>query len=155
MNENSKLIFKAVKENVTIEEIAALESKLKISLPKEYKDHILQYNGGYPDRECFITVDGIRSRIHYFYAIYNGEHINFETFFIMYKIDDNRMLRHIFPIAIDPGGNQICISTDEKDYGHIYFWDHEAETNIPSYSNMSLIAQSFNEFLDALFVCPE
>jgi hypothetical protein len=34
--------------------------------------------------------------------------------------------------------------------GKVFFWDHEAETNPPSYANCHLIADSFNEFIETL-----
>lgn len=151
---NNDLIFEETKNPTTESEIASLEKRLNITLPNQYRDHILKYNGGYPSKECFDTQGGGRSKIHYFYAIYNGKYSNFENTYTKFKIKQNRLLPHIFPIAHDEGGNQICISIGENDYGYVYFWDHEEEDDEPSYENMYLIANSLNEFLDNLFECP-
>lgn len=35
--------------------------------------------------------------------------------------------------------------------GHIYFWDHERETNPPSFGNVSYVAISFSEFIEKLY----
>lgn len=150
----NELAFEETKINTSESAIASLEKRLDIVLPSEYKEHILKYNGGYPNKECFDTQGGGRSKIHYFYAIYDGEYSNFEKSFNIFKIEETRMLSHVFPIAYDDGGNQICISIGDKDYGKIYFWDHEEESDEPDYENMYLIANSFNEFLEGLFECP-
>lgn len=73
----------------------------------------------------------------------------------IYKISTKRMPVHIVPIGEDSGGNQICISCGEKDYGYIYFWDHENEVDYSvsddsDYSNLYLIAKSFDEFINGL-----
>lgn len=150
----NELAFEETKINTSESAIASLEKRLDIVLPSEYKEHILKYNGGYPNKECFDTQGGGRSKIHYFYAIYDGKYSNFEKSFNTFKVKEKRMLTHILPIAHDDGGNQICISIGDNDYGYIYFWDHEKETDEPGYDNMYLIANSFNEFLDSLFECP-
>ncbi|GAB3503497.1 SMI1/KNR4 family protein [Emticicia fontis] len=151
---NSDLIFEETKIATNESEIASLEKRLNTTLPSQYREHILKYNGGFPNKECFNTQGGGRSKIHYFYSIYDGKYSNFEKSFKTFKVIEKRMLSHIFPIAYDDGGNQICISTDDKDYGAIYFWNHEEETDEPSYDNMYLIAKSFNDFLNCLFECP-
>ena len=56
-------------------------------------------------------------------------------------------------IAESAGGNLICLSLGSEDQGAVYFWDHnwEAEDGeVPDMSNMTLVAHSFSEFIDAL-----
>jgi hypothetical protein len=57
------------------------------------------------------------------------------------------------PLAVDPGGNLICLVISGTNTGKVYFWDHEEEVEEgqqPGYSNVYLIANSFNEFLNSL-----
>lgn len=68
------------------------------------------------------------------------------------KIYEDRLPIGFVPIGCDPGGNVICIGTDEEFTGRIYFWDHEEESEDPDdMSNVHLIADSFSEFLDQLY----
>ncbi|MNI49623.1 SMI1 / KNR4 family protein [compost metagenome] len=53
------------------------------------------------------------------------------------------MVRH-------PGGNLICIGTDEEFTGKVYFSDHEEEPEDPDdMSNVYLLANSFSDFLES------
>lgn len=92
--------------------------------------------------------------VDYFYAIYEGKVSNLEKAIETFKeIGNARMPDNIFPIAYDSGGNKICISVSGKDFGFIYFWDHEEEVDegeIPNYNNLYLLAKNLNEFLESL-----
>ena len=54
------------------------------------------------------------------------------------------------PIAGDSGGNQYVLIVEGDKAGQIFFWNHEDETEPPSYENMSFIAASFTEFTEKL-----
>jgi hypothetical protein len=61
----------------------------------------------------------------------------------------------MFPISYDSFGNLILIAIKNADRGKIYFWDHEMEADpnqgeVPDYSNLTLIADSFDEFINSL-----
>lgn len=67
------------------------------------------------------------------------------------------MPRHFVPFATDHGGNQLCLSVREKDYGIIYFWDHEEEEDYEeddgtadTYFGIYVVASSFTDFLAQL-----
>lgn len=143
---------------IDIAKIKEVEKYINLKFPKEYCTHLLNYNGGkcQPNIFCFIE-EGKESEscIDWFLAIYDGKHDNLIRYINSYKIDQKRLPSHILPIAHDPGGNLICISCGKKDNGFIYFWDHEKEVDYykksdDDYSNLYLIAKSFNEFIDAL-----
>jgi len=58
------------------------------------------------------------------------------------------------PIAFDAGGNLVCVAITGPHYGHVYFWDHEFESDDGepvTMNNMALIANSFGEFLSGLY----
>lgn len=68
-----------------------------------------------------------------------------------------RIPPNLLPIAHDPFGNLICLSVAGQDRGKVYFWDHEVEVRegeIPSYRNVSFIADNFESFLDGLTTWP-
>jgi hypothetical protein len=156
MSEN---IFLKTKQDLSERDILRVEEKYNICLPEEYKAYLLQYNGGYPERPCFASVEDkyeqayspFSSCIHYFYAIHEERYSNFET---SYEIFLGRMPKHIIPIAYDPGGNQVCISIGKQDHGFIYFWDHEKEApknKAPDYGNLTLLAKSLRVFINGLY----
>jgi len=138
--------------------IAELEEYVGLTFPLEYKKHLLQYNGGQCEPNVFSFFENGKktdSCIDYFLAIYDGEYDNLKEYIKILKIDEKRLPSHILPIADDPGGNLICISCGNNDFGYIYFWDHEKEVDYSveddsNYSNLYLIAKSFNQFIEEL-----
>lgn len=153
------LIFSETEENITLSQIEEIEQYVGLIFPQQYKEHLLKHNGGRcePNVFEFITDTGKlnSSCINWFLAIYDGNYDNLKGAIESYKIEEKRMPIHILPIADDPGGNAICISTSGADEGYIYFWDHEQEVDYTisddsDYSNLFFIAKSFNEFLSSL-----
>ena len=76
----------------------------------------------------------------------------------MNKVTDigDRHTNDSFPIASDDYGNSICLIVKGPNRGKIYFWDHEMEADtdqgeVADYSNMTLISDSFNEFIECLY----
>lgn len=141
-----------------IKDIIEFEKNYNVSFPPQYKHHLLSYNGGAPHPDIFsFTEKGTKtnSRINYFYAIGSSGSDNFNEVMETFKVDDKRMPDHILPIAEDPFGNVVCISSGANDFGRIYFWDHEMEVDYSvsddtDYSNLYFIANSFNEFIKML-----
>ncbi|MEO8378057.1 MAG: SMI1/KNR4 family protein [Acidobacteriota bacterium] len=57
------------------------------------------------------------------------------------------------PIGADPGGNLICLSLGEGEYGNVLFWDRERDAFPGSSENRAGImfcASSFSEFVQRL-----
>ena len=130
--------------------LKALEKSWGFKLPSSYRLFLLTYNGGIPDCDCFKFNDN-RSDLRYFYGIHDDEDSN-----LLYEYQNvykDRIPDNCFPIACDSFGNLILISVKGPDRGKIYFWDHEEEAyedEEPDYSNLTLIADNFDEFLDGL-----
>lgn len=94
-------------------------------------------------RETVGTVDR-------FLGVNAPEFFNLEHYLKVYQ---DRIPPDQFPIAYDPGGNLIVISTSGPETGSIYFWDHELEAEDgqpPTRKNLYLIAPSFEAFLTKL-----
>jgi hypothetical protein len=135
----------------------ALEQRLAIKLPEEYRRFLLAQNGGRPNPAVFDFIgDGGRSensRVHFFLSIYDGKYSNFEIVFKIFKIRAKRIPTELIPIAHDSFGNQICLAISGKHKGAVFFWDHENENpegNEPWWNNIHLIKPSLQEFLDSL-----
>jgi cell wall assembly regulator SMI1 len=139
------------------ERLREVERDIGLNFPEQYRRFLLAHNGGTPVPAVFdykiekgAYTDSI---VDWFLAIYDGEHDNFEDSVQVYKSREPRIPNNFIPIAHDPGGNLICISASGGDLGAVYFWDHEREADrgeTPSYANVHLIADSFDEFLAGL-----
>jgi hypothetical protein len=126
--------------------IKCLELYFDFKFPQTYKGFLLLTNGGSPEKSIFNEEYEVRNFFglipEYSYGLLERKK--------MYK---NRIPNNMFPIANNSGGDLFLISIKGKDYGKIYFWDHncEAEENQePGYSNMTLLADSFDEFINGL-----
>jgi len=150
--------FSETEQPLTTHEIENIERFVGLNFPNEYKKHLLKFNGGrcLPNIFTFIENGKVTSSCgDWFLAIYDGKYDNLKNYIENYKIEEKRLPDHMLPIAHDPGGNLICISCDGDDSGMIYFWDHETEVNYEisndsDYSNLYLIAKSFDEFINQL-----
>lgn len=148
------MIIQNSRQKINNKELSDLESKLNITFPNDFKEFLLQNNGGIPNPNVFdfINRDGYNANsfVHYFYAVYDGnDYDSLESNYLLYS-SEKRLPSNIIPIAGDAFGNLICISISGDDYGKIYFWDHELEGQSESYDNMSLIKNNFNEFISNL-----
>jgi cell wall assembly regulator SMI1 len=147
--------FIELEEKVTRFHIQELESKLNFKFPKEYKKHLLEFNGGRCEPNVFsFEENGIstESSVDWFLALHNGEYDSIEKEFNILKIEEKRMPNTFFPIANDPLGNCICMNSID---GKVYFWDHEREVDYSQsddddWSNLHFIANSLKEFLLSL-----
>jgi hypothetical protein len=137
INTNSK--------KLSLEEISDFEKVNDIVLPSDYKNFMLEYNGGQPVPDNNIHPPTV---VRYLLGMNN------ESFSIsLYKHIDtykNRLPLSTFPIATDPLGNLFIMSLHPEGHGHIYFWDHEQEPIVQDghyTDNCSFVAYSFDEFL--------
>lgn len=146
--------IKSSRKKVSAARLSEVEKTLGIELPKEYQQFLLKHNGGSPSPNGFKY-----SIVKWFLAIYSpgmkdvgSRDDNFVENFEIYKGDEPRIPKELVPIAIDTGGNLVGIAVSGKNLGKIYFWDHDGEglTDKPTYRNVSLLANSFNEFLKKL-----
>lgn len=132
--------------------IKLFESFLEINLPKSYKSFLKSSNGGYPELNCFnFFGEDSGSSIHYFYGINADPDYDIVKDLKVYK---DRVPSDCLPIAYDEGGNLICLILKGSEREKIYFWDHEFEKGDgeePDFSNMTLIANNFDEFINSLY----
>jgi len=154
------------------EDILDLEHRLGHSIPADYKRFLLDYNGGSPQQNCHEVQNtegtniGSAIAIRWFYSIGGPEDLSSVFLFggitereirKVYSIEWNystfreRIPKNFLPIGCDSGGNQICISLYGEDEGNIWYWDHDAETYPPDYSNCYKVADSFQDLLNGLF----
>lgn len=145
---------------LTEADILALEGRLSLALPELYRRFLLDYNGGEPEPAEFQFKHEhgpyTDSTVEYFFSVGGvPDNRSFDWNYNLYKVEEDRLPHNMVPIAHDPGGNLICISMAGIDAGAVFFWDHEAETEPPSYENLHLVADDFQEFLNGLYTSPE
>lgn len=141
------------------EDILQLESQLGLSLPSDYRTFLLHHNGGHPEPNAFrsktILPGGEYDILAWFFCLQDGDMNDIRT---VHNIFQGRIPPNLLPIAEDPFGNLICLSSSGRDEGKILFWDHEQEIPeglIPDYRNIYLIADSFDELVNGLISLPE
>lgn len=134
--------------------LATVEQYLDFKLPKGYREFILKHNGGEPENKVFYFKEDSSngSILRYFLSFTPNK---YENILVVYRDYRNRIPQNMFPIACDPFGNLVLISIKMADRGKIYFWEHEMEADpsleeVPDYSNLTLINDSFEEFLNSL-----
>jgi cell wall assembly regulator SMI1 len=136
-------------------DIAAFEQRTGLRLPPQYRDWLLQHNGGTPKPAGFRyrheTGPYTDSCVAWFQNIGPHRYENLEgTIRVFRDPQEMRVPDDLLPFARDPGGNLICIGLYGENEGKVYFWDHEEETVPPSYRNCHLVADSFDEFINGL-----
>ena len=118
------------------DEISKIESRYSITFPKQYKDFLLRYNGGYTPKTKF-RAKGISSDIKGFYGLGAvGLSVNREVI-------ASWISQELFPIACDSFGNILFICFASDNYESIFFGDHEKGMKL------SLIANDFSSFIRA------
>lgn len=147
------MTFTMIKTGTPITEldIKRLEKKTKTELPHGYREFLLKYNGGHVDPKYY-PIQGL----------YNNPFGEIQLFFgINHPIEScrpdwnhevfcNRMPIGFFPIAAEGGGNIICLSLKGNTQGGVFYWNHDEETEPPTFANVYKIADSFEQFLESL-----
>jgi hypothetical protein len=130
----------------------AFEQQRSLRLPEDYRRFLLEHNGGDPAPSNVIDFfEGNRpnsSDVQFMFGIHDGEY----WASIEWHLDTlkGRVVEEGLPIAGDSGGNAYVLITRGEREGQVFFWDHERETDPPSYQNMSYVAASFTEFAQKL-----
>lgn len=135
------------------QDLLRMESALGASLPIPYRQFLLSHNGGKPKPDRFIIhhkAGNEYGHIDRFLCNMKGDILDLVTWIKRYK---NRIPSDLIPIAVDPGGNLICLSIMGKDAGKVYFWDHEneaGENEEPWDKNIYPVSAHFDEFTESL-----
>lgn len=135
---------------ITEKDVTQFENRYGISLPLQYREFLLQTNGGRPERDMF-PVPGFQAnpaaRVHFFLGLKDPV--------VSCNLDWNRDIfadripAHLLVIASTEGADMICMSLASHTLSSIYYWDGY-ETS-PTYGHLYLVANSFEEFLERLY----
>ena len=127
-----KLFDEGIK--ITKEDILEFEEKLNTKFPEAYVDFLLESNGGTPE-----------------------EDLAFDFIDIASNKKNSTDIRGLVPeeclvFADDSAGNPICMKTGGENQESIFFCDHELENTNDGYLLMSKVADSFDEFIEKLYI---
>ncbi|MBC1458840.1 SMI1/KNR4 family protein [Listeria newyorkensis] len=136
-------------EKTTINNIVRFEHANGLRLSDQYKHFLLDYNGGYIEPNIFkISDEQGESALNTLYGLDISE--DYDELAGIYETMDGTIPSNFISIGDDADGNQICLGLDELYYGKIFIWIHDMGED-EEMSNMFLLANDFNSFLDNLY----
>lgn len=144
------IIKNSNKYGVLSEEILRrFEFQVGALLPEQFREFLLQHNGGKPIPSDFKISNDDGSSLHHVYGLHGGP--DYSNIAGVHNVFKDRIPNELLAIADDPFGNQICIGIKKKYLGKIYFWDHEKESRFFKFKGTTLLANTFDEFLGNLY----
>ncbi|PJK11222.1 SMI1/KNR4 family protein [Lysobacteraceae bacterium NML08-0793] len=158
------LKFFDCEKNITEQDIKSIERSLDTSLPKDFRQHYLIWNGGTPNKSIFenenIDYDYIEIR-EFIPMKYAHEFEDDPDFTLEGRVINEwknfEVPSHLIPYALDWGGNYICL---HKENGKIYYyvrdvWSKNIRKEDNFLKNSICIADSFSDFLSKLKFNPD
>lgn len=137
----SKLDWKFVNNNVSIEDIKDIESTIGIQLPTDYISCIMKNNAGYPSKFNF-DIEGQKSKVfEYLLSISKDDEDNILDVYLRCKED---LPDGIVPFARDGFGNYICFKYMSIDKYEVVFYNHENQ-------DIYFISNNFSELINKLY----
>ncbi|WP_145045819.1 SMI1/KNR4 family protein [Paenibacillus xylanexedens] len=159
---NNKLFIESPFPELNSKDIELFEAEYGISLPDDYKQFLISHNGGKTgSRRRFTTNDDTRqgeveSSILVFYPLTNETTENLEGKYELYT--NAGVLKKVFlPIGETPRSNLVCMGVVDEGNGYIYHIDLGYDDYLDKKlelepENIRLIARSFTDFINGLFV---
>jgi hypothetical protein len=133
----------------SIEDIKGFERAIGTLLPDDYRQFLVTSNGGKPEPNRFTLRDRKGgSGVSRFFGLADENRAGD----LRYERNSmrDRVPSDVLPIGTAEGGNSVCLSLAARAFGFVFFWDHELETDPPSWANLFLVAGSFDEFITQL-----
>ncbi len=137
-----------IKKNInriTTCDVEEFEAKIDLTLPEEYKNFLLKFNGGIPEKNRVKSKyqDDLVFQITEFFGIGVKEDL-----FLNAEAYSDRLPSKCIAIASIEGGNLLCLNLAQENYGSLYFWDHEEVSEVDiSISELNEVSHSFKDFL--------
>lgn len=129
------------------ERLVTLENMLGVTLPQDYRDYLLEYNGRGFEKNTFELFEGEYSIVHHVYRISNdNDYFDLINSYKRGKNIDHEKGRKFLIIADDNVGNYIILSLAADSFGETYFYDNDTIS-----TKCTKLAQSFSEFCSSLF----
>jgi hypothetical protein len=139
-------------ESIDETQLAEFEATLQVRLPLDYREFLLKHNGGRPKPCCFHVLLGNFLNgdcITRFLGLHTSHQDSFQHFLTLYH---GRVPPNLLPITDLIQNDMLCLSVAGDDYGKIYCWDHNWESEgAPDYTNVHPLVDNFAVLLDQLF----
>ena len=139
---------------VSAQKVSALEKRLGVRLPTDYKKFLRTTNGGCPEPNCFKVPDRGLALVGILYGIrdqrtscdleYEQEQATFWD-----PLPDG-----VIAIGDDPGGCLLLMDTVGKNPGQVLFWDRKGFWVRKDGKNTFPVATSFDAFVKSLRELP-
>ena len=135
------------------EALIKFENRFGLQLPPDYREFLLDFNGGRPVPSFFwIKAKENGSHVDRFYGVFSPKlAASLETYL---GLDRHGIPSTIIPVGDDGAGDFICLALGLGwvQFGSIYFLDHGLHpVDAPDSSKgITLLARSFTDFLSAL-----
>jgi hypothetical protein len=127
-------------------EVSALEAKVGRAFPEPYRTFVITYGGE--------AIGAEENPVAAFFGI-GTKASDLGKEIAMYR---DRIPADTLPIARDWGGNLFLLGLHGEHFGQIFRWRHEEEADegeTPSYRNVSLVADDFDQFVESLDEGPD
>lgn len=136
---------------ISVNEVHKYEIKYGVSLPDDYRQFLMKYNGGFRPNPCIVLVADSESKVLY---------ADIDQFIGVVDVPEycRQAVEHLasagidyhefFPIADDSTKNSFFMSLRQQDYGSVYYWNSDYEFDL-SFS-VYKVADSFTTFIQAL-----
>ena len=121
--------------------IESVEHRLQITLPEDYKQFVLKYDGGYPNH---FKVDG---KVEIFNNLISLDEKEYDNIYEILEDLQDRIGDQLIPFAEDGFGNLLCF--DYSADKNIVFWDHEK--NYDDFKESTFVCFSFSNLIGNLF----
>ena len=136
---------------LTEEDLKQFEQTYDILIPQSIKNHYLKYNGGYPERNVFVSEGNEREYVvNYFYSIGCGDDMALEK--TLPLLGKDIFPDWLVPLADDIGGDIFAYSIRKGEEGAIYYYSHEFEYGENPEENVTRLSDDINTFLDSLIL---
>jgi len=135
------LAFRNQGPKISAIEISRFEKKYIFMLPNDFRQYLLESNGGTPNKVYYLESKADLV-VNFFYSL-GSQKYSLEGAIDDMKYDDPVVAKDFIPIGEDAFGNVLCLSVNEQTYGNVFSWDHEER-------NVRFISTSFSNLLKGL-----
>jgi len=139
-------ILKNPGPSISEDDLQQFEKLVGSELPLDYRQMLLDQNGGEPENGIFQIDDGDQTNLKRLYSLRTGKHDSLEVQLL-------RMQGILSPdaiaIGVDAFGNKVCLYVKGERRGQVWFWDHEEEEDTTP-TVLLFVHRTYKEFIESL-----
>ena len=132
--------FTDTEPSITDDDLATFEASVGITLPSDYREHIVRFNGGLPAASYYLYEDE-EYYVASFHPINHGDFTVNDLLDALRGLPEDVFPAHLYPFADDAFGNSYCLDLAN---GGVVFWSQDTDEGPVS------LATTFTEFVDGL-----